>query len=50
MVQASFTKGFWRSAKADFWKKLEEDERAASTPQRAASNSLHIAEKKKKSE
>jgi len=46
MVQASFTKGFWRSAKADFWRKLEEDKRAAcalpSTPQQAASTNLHM--------
>lgn len=51
MVQASFTKGFWRSAKTDSWRKAEKDTRAAcalpSTSQQAASTNLHTVGKKK---
>lgn len=45
MGQASLMKGFWRSAKADFWRKLKGDKKAASaalhTPQQAASTNFH---------
>lgn len=51
MGQASLTKGFWRSAKADFWRKLKGDKMVGSaalhTPPRLQAPISHSLKEKK---